>query len=477
MPDPYYTSLLRARVDFDQPLQAWDGFGLNYVQTCHTADFARDAQDYGGFDTLSDEAVEEILDLLFGPDGPRAGLLKMFCDPHHCAEPADGSVPEPLGPLFDHTTTTRSMRRFVQGGLRRTRAWGGDLSILTTLYGPPGWMTLQRAFRGRDLDPAREEHLLAYYVSWARHLKEREKLPLRFVSLHNEGECWRRWTPEGHDLPALSGHDYNMFWSPEQVAAFIPRLRRALDAAGLPEVGVTNGETFSWLRFSGWGYAQALVDSPEAMRDLALVTSHAFYSPYPKRWAGDHYSAGFDRVKARRPELKAWSTSASWGKMDAAAIWDFHNQITHAKVSAIIPWACCQRSQLWAGGDPNPGTAIRVHGDGTWSVEPGYHFYKTIARAGQPGMRVCTSSCNEGGLYVTAFSGRGTDHPDALVVTNATEFAWPLPVELRGGRHEAYHAFLTSPTDRFRALGKLPVVAGRVVVEVPSGGVVGLYGA
>lgn len=478
MPDPYYTSLLRARVDFSHPLRPWDGFGINYVQTCHTSDFALDPQDYGGFDTLSDDSIERILDLLFGPDGLNVGLVKMFCDPLQCAEPPDGSVPEPLGPLFDHITTTGSMRRFVQGALRRTRARGRgrDLSVIGTLYGPPGWVTRQRAFRGRDLDPARKPHLLAYYVSWARFLKEREGLPLRYLSLHNEGECWRRWTAEGDDLDPSIGHDYNLFWPPEQIAEFIPLLRRALDAAGLPEVGVTNGETFSWVRFAAWGYAQGLLESPEALRELALVTSHGFYNPHPRRWQGDHPSAGLDAIREVRPELKAWTTSASWGKMDATFLWDFYNQITHGKVNAIIPWACCQRSQLWAGGDPNPGTAIRVHGDGGWNVEPGYYFYKVLSRAGQPGTSVCATACNEGGVYLLAFSGRGTPHPDAIVVINTSEFAWPVPIEIRDGRHEAYAAFITGPDDRFRALGRLPVETGRVVVDVPPGCAVGLYG-
>lgn len=471
MADPFYTSLLRARVDFSARLQPWDGFGLNYVQTCHTPDLAADPQDYGGFDTLSDESVEAILDLLWGPDGPRPGLIKLFLDPHHADEPAPGAAP-----VYHHRRSTGSMLRFVRGALVRTQARGGNLSLITTLYGPPGWMTLQRAFRGRDLDPAREPDLIAYLVDWVRFLREEERLPLDYLSPHNEGECWRRWTPEGHDLPRDTGHDYNLHWDAEALAAFLPRLRRGLDAAGFPQVGVTNGETFSWVRFSGWGYAAALADHRPALDALALVTSHGFYNPYPHRWHGDHYSAGFDRLRALRPELKAWTTSASWGKMDASMAWDYYNQITHAKVSAIIPWACCQRPRLWAGGDPNPGTAIRVFGDGTWQIEPGYYFYLPMARAGQPGATVCATSCNEGGLFLTAFSGKGSPHPDAFVLVNCTDQTWPVPVEVRGSRAMAFRAFTTDSSRHFVDAGRYEVENGRLVFEAPPGSVTGFYG-
>ena len=50
--------------------------------------------------------------------------------------------------------------------------------------------------------------------------------------------------------------------------------------------------------------------------------------------------------------------------MDAQFVWEMHNSIYSAKVNAIIPWAAVQRSSRWVGGDPNPGTAIRVDDEG-----------------------------------------------------------------------------------------------------------------
>jgi len=120
---------IRATVDFSQHVRAWDGFGVNYVETAQTRDYQADPQEYGGFSLLTEAERQQILDLIFGPDGLKPGLLKMFLDSHH-----QGTVKTDK---FDHTTTTRWIRYFAKEGLKKTRARGGDLTIITTLYGPP----------------------------------------------------------------------------------------------------------------------------------------------------------------------------------------------------------------------------------------------------------------------------------------------------------------------------------------------------
>jgi O-glycosyl hydrolase len=89
------------------------------------------------------------------------------------------------------------MREFVRKGLVKTRDRGADLSIITTLYGPPAYMTLQKKIRGRDIDPVYKEDLANYLVSWVKFLRETEKFPVNYVSLHNEGEDWERWPLDG----------------------------------------------------------------------------------------------------------------------------------------------------------------------------------------------------------------------------------------------------------------------------------------
>ena len=98
---------------------------------------------------------------------------------------------------------------------------------------------------------------------------------------------------------------------------------------------------------------------------------------------------------------------------------DIFSHLQSAKVNAIIPWAAVQ-TNTWVGGDPNPGTAIRVAG-GTYTVERGYHFYKQVCRAGQAGMAVAKVRANDSELALIGFARNGTEHPDAFVVISDTQ--------------------------------------------------------
>jgi hypothetical protein len=154
-------------IDFSKKLRVWDGFGFNYVQTAQTMDYASDPQEYGGFSLLTDQDRQKIIEMVFGDDGLKVSLVKMFYDPWHQAEP---------GGKYDHEKTTQWLRYFAREGLKKARAAGRDLTIVTTLYGPPAYMTKQKVMRGRDLDPAHKRDLALYLVSWARFLREQEGL-------------------------------------------------------------------------------------------------------------------------------------------------------------------------------------------------------------------------------------------------------------------------------------------------------------
>ncbi len=156
---------IRAEVDFSRTLQEWDGFGFNYVETAHTSDMKNFNQEYGGFSLLDNEEKLEIIDLVFGEDGLKVGLIKMFLGSLHQKE---------AGGPFDHKYTTENMRFFVREGLKTTRTRGGDLEIITTLYGPPGYTTKQKAHRGRDLDPEYKDAVADYMVDWVKFLREEE---------------------------------------------------------------------------------------------------------------------------------------------------------------------------------------------------------------------------------------------------------------------------------------------------------------
>jgi len=145
---------IRVNVDFSSHVRDWDGFGVNYVETAQTRDYEKDPQEYGGFSRLNENERQEVMEMIFGEDGLNPGLLKMFYDPWHEPENDNGDPRRIDMDRFDHETTTKWMRYFAKDGLRRTRARGGDLAFITTLYGPPAWTTKQKFVRGRDLDPA-----------------------------------------------------------------------------------------------------------------------------------------------------------------------------------------------------------------------------------------------------------------------------------------------------------------------------------
>ena len=461
---------VRAEVDFSRTLRQWDGFGFNYVETAHTSDMDEFNQEYGGFSLLDEKEKQEIVRMVFGEDGLKVGLVKMFLGALHQAEPG--------GPC-DHRYTTGNMRYFVREGLKLTRAGGRDLQIITTLYGPPGFMTLQKVHRGRDLDPAYREAMADYMVDWVRFLREEERFPVKYLSLHNEGEDWRRWNQEGYTVD--SGHDYNLFWPPEQVADYLKLMPRKLEAAGLGDVGITPGEMTNWYRFGTWGYVEEILRDPVAYRELDLITSHGFYSGSYGRWFGEHKSAGIDRLREGRPELHAWVTSTSWSKMDAFNIKEMHGNIYTAGVNAIIPWAGIQRPPHWVGGDPNPGSAFTVSEEGGYRVRPGYYFYKQITRAGQPGMAVAHTSAMDSEIAVIAFSSNGTRNPDAFVVVNINRNPQKAAVQVRGTRAQIFEAFRTTKSpdaedvdhidEKYVPLGEFRVSDGTIVCDCPPGSV------
>ncbi len=449
---------VRVEVDFGRKLQAWDGFGFNYVETCQTRDYGQDPQDYGGFSILDADKKRQIIELIFGEDGLRVALVKMFLDPFHQTRPN--------GP-YDHETSTGNMRLFVREGVKATRDWGGDLTILTTLYGPPAYMTKQKVVRGRDLDARHKQDLVAYLVDWVRYLRQKEGLPVKYVSLHNEGEDWFRWTQAG--LTDRDGHDYNLFWPPEQVAEFVKLVAKALKDAGLSDVKVTPGETTNWYRFDHWGYADALTDDEAALQSLGLITSHGFYSGSFGRWFGEHRSAGIDKIRSVRPELRAWVTSTSWGQMDTKNVKEFHGNIYTAKVNGIIPWAGIQRPTKWIGGDPNPGCAVRINEDGTYEVRRGYWMYKQLTRAGQPGMAVARAIAMDSEIAIIAFASNGTNNPDAFVVINLGKKKL-LHIRIKTHPSTSFRAFRTTEDgkERYSPVGKIACKQGVLVYDAPE---------
>jgi hypothetical protein len=292
-----------------------------------------------------------------------------------------------------------------------------------------------------------------------------------YAGCHNEGEDWVRWPEDGTDNEGHLGHDYNMYWPPEQVAHFMPVLRSVLDHNGMNDVGVAPGETSNWTRFQMYGYADALADDPKAVGSLGLITSHGFAGFGRGRWFADWRSSGIDTIRAIRPELHTWVTSTSWSNMDVFFVWEVYNSIYCAKVNGIIPWACIQVPDRWYGGDPNPGCAFRLDGKGSYEVLPGYYFYKQVCRAGQAGMGVARTRSNEPTVAIIAFSQAQTSQPDSFVVLNMDTKQRDVCVELSGSSARSFEAWRTSPEENYASQGIFEPKDSAVNCTMPAGSV------
>lgn len=458
------TFLPTLKVEFDKPLRAWDGFGVNYVEACQTRDYTTNPQEYGGFSCLSEDQRQEVIALIFGEDGLKPSLIKMFLDPFHQPFPtADYDYhPDVLNAdSYDHATSTQWMRYFVREGLKHTRARGADLSILTTLYGPPAWMTQQKIVRGRDLDPNLKTEVAKYTIAWVKWLRDVEGFPVKYISLHNEGEDWIRWPLDGQGDGELR-HDYNLYWPPEQVADFLAFMPHMLKGHGLADVALTPGEATGWGRFHTWGYADAIADNPESLQGLGLITSHGFFvGDQRSEWFNDWRSNGTDILQALRPDLHVWVTSTSWSKMDVFFVNEIHNNIYAAKVNAIIPWAAVQCRNRWYDGDPNAGTAIKISEDGHYDIFNGYYYYKQVSRAGQAGMSVCRVSANDRMARLIAFGANGTQNPDAFVLLNLWDHPQEYTIKVSGTTHTQFEAYRTDPTMHYAPLGTVTLDTAR----------------
>ncbi len=468
-------------VDFGQRLRRWDGFGVNYVETAQTRDYDVWKQEFGGFSLLSESEREEILELIFGADGLKPGLTKMFLDPWHEGKTrADNDNGDPWTlnlEGYDHERTTEWMRYFNREGLQRMREWGGDLTILTTLYGPPPWMTRQLFLLGRDIDPELKLEVAEYMVSWVKFLREKEGLPVRYLSFHNEGDAYYRWPRDGSN-PGEDHRDYNALWRPDLVVDFLKLARRMLDHNGLKDVGLTPGETQTWSRFDEWGYAQAIAQDAEALEHLSLITGHSFAAWHiPKSvYYGDWRSTGIDLLRERKGgELHAWVTSMSWGDMDAQFIDNIRRNIYISKVNGLIPWAVTKRPSQWIGGDPNPDGAFEISEDGGYRILPGYYFYRLVSRAGQPGMAVAAVRSYDPALGLIAFASNGTRNPDAFVVINVSEVSKETRITVKGSQAREYNAFRSSASERYESLGLTRLAEGELSYTAPAGSVTAFH--
>ena len=138
----------------------------------------------------------------------------------------------------------------------------------------------------------------------------------------------------------------------------------------------------------------------------------------------------------------------------------------------IARFAGIQHGPSWMDGDPNSGTAIRVHSDGRYELTIGYYFCKQLTSAGHRGMAVAYSAAANSQVHIIAFAGADSDHRDAFVVSSSIAlWSLPLKVAVRGSDARRFRAFRTSEdgAERYREIGTFDVKDGAILYDPPSG--------
>jgi O-glycosyl hydrolase len=466
--------MLRAYVDFSNKLRHWDGFGVSYSDADCGLNTSNFLQGFNGYSRLPPETRLQISDLFFGQLGLRPGIIRIFLDPFrqdYLESEKDEESPIDLRD-YKFGFDISGVRQFCSDALRSVKKWGGDIKVVATCLSPPGWMTKQKELSGRDLDPISRTAFARYIVSWIKFLSEEYNFPIKFVSLHNFGELWECWTDKGAQTDISVCNAPNIYWPPEQVIDYLKLVRRMLDRNGLQQVGLTPGETMSWAHFHEWGYADALIEDPLALSSLNLLTSHNCSHFEKCKGLHDWRSAGVDLIRDKFPEIHAWQTSTGSSISDSLSVLDIHNSIYSSKVNAIITDAIVCNNDFFAQRD----ALISINQGGLWSINASFNYFKSLCRAGQPGMNICKVVCNGSQIILVGFSSNTTRNPDSFVVANSADSSCELPIEIRGSASNTFSAFRTSSLENYIRLETIPVREGRLTYRAPGNSVTSFFG-
>jgi O-glycosyl hydrolase len=470
-------------IRFDRQIRPWDGFGVNYVEAAQTRDYSLYPQDYSGFSFASPDSRDLVMDMIFGKEGLRPGLTKLFLDPFHEGMTKEGNDNDDPMKIqlerYDHQSSTKWIRYFNREGLSMMKLWGGSFTSLVTLYGPAPWMTSQKYLLGRDLDPDEQYELAEYMASWAKYLIEIEGIPVKYISLHNEGDAYYRWPRDGSN-PGEDRRDYNLFWPPQQVVDMLKVTRQVLDGTGMQDVGLTPGETQNWYRFDQWGYARAIVDDTLALENLDLITSHSFANILIPNsiYYGDYRSIGQDLIQKKKPGIPVWITSRPWSD-GPDFIENIRRDIYESKANGIIPWALIAGDKEWLGedGEYKDGSINKpfsIHRDGSVTVNASYYYYKQVSFAGQPGMWVADVINLDPSVGAIAFKAGVPSQKDAFVVINKTDQSKKLTICLYGSG-ETFQAYRTMKGESYRELGTFLFRDGQLIYSCPPRSVTTFY--
>jgi hypothetical protein len=447
--------MIRTYVDFSRKIREWDGFGVSFANnSCQTPNLSPSL--FSSSSNIPPEYdLKKNAELLFGSSGLRINIIKTFLNSNEQKQENtkynESDTIDTKGiscnPFDDRTG------EFCNSAIAASTQWGGALKMLCTFTNPPGWMTKQKVTGGKDLEPSHRIDYARLMVAGLKYLVER-KYPIKYMSMHYHGEDWERWCENGETTDNCL---YSMYWPPELVVDFLKLLRRMLDRNDLAGIGLTPGEIGGWLRFVDWGYANAILDDPDATQSLGLLTSTSLVNNSDPSQHLLVNSSGIDEIREHRTGIHAWFTALHPVTPITSFLMQIRNSIYNSKVNAVILGDAIELSR------GNNECLFAPHKiDHTCSVSDPFYYLKLLCRSGQPGTAVCQVACNTNGAALIGFSGNATKNHDAFIIINASDTEYDLPIEIRGSANGIFGVFRTSSFERYQNLGNVNVKEGKI---------------
>lgn len=462
--------MIRAYVDFSRKIREWDGFGVSFSNiNCQKPNLALSLFPHStgilpGFD------YKKNAELLFGGNGLRISIIKTFLN---SAEQKQENIKYNETDIIDTKAISYKpfddqTGEFCNRAIAASSQWGGALRMLCTFTNPPAWMTKQKISGGKDLEPSHRIDYARTMVTGLKYLVEKQ-YPIQYLSMHYHGEDWESWCENGNTTNCSL---LSLYWPPEQVVDFLKLLRRMLDKNGLAGIGLTSGEIGGWLRFVDWGYSNAILDDPDAIQSLGLLTSTSLIKNSDP---GQHLlvnSSGIDEIREHRTDMHAWYTVLHPMTPSPFFLMQIRNSIYNSKVNAVI---LGDATYLFCGNSGNSPMSHKI--DYAYSVPDSFYYLKPLCRAGQPGTAICQVACNTNGAALVGFSGNATKNHDTFVIINTSEFEYDLPIEIRGSANGIFNVFRTSSFEKYQHLGNVHVKEGKILFKSIPFSVTAFYGS
>ncbi len=459
--------MIRAYVDFSKTIREWDGFGISFLNSlCIKPDPVPSL--FKSENNLIDEnSFKKIAELIFGLDGLKISIIKTFISlskqkqfSFHYNENDSVNKSEISFTPFDQETST-----FCEMAYKASMSWGATIQLLCTFTNPPGWMTRQKITGGRDLDPSHRidyAHIMAASIKYLLN----NNLPVKYLSIHHHGEDWHKWDENGQKSNDLL---YSLYWPPEQVADFIKLLRRMLDKNDLANIALTSGETCC-LRFTDWGYANAITEDPSVLESLGLISSCTSTIEFDNKTIAVQ-SYGIDELQNKHPGLRLWITNDSYSSVDSQVLSQIRHFIYNSRTNAVFVGNLFNSAT-----DLKESPFLFTYVNDNLSVSDSYYYLKILCRAGQSGMMICTVACNLPGVSLIAFSSNNTKNHDSFVILNACANEFLFPIEIRGSVNESFNVFRTSSFEKFINLGIVKVKEGKINFKITPFSATAFYG-